>query len=470
MKRSRLIAARGHKNWTLEVAAEHLEVAVGTLSRWEHGTAMPYAFNIEKLCAVYGMSATDLGLEQPASEQEANPAFSASMEPQLPALQEDLTLRLFALVIRSRRTTSRELQRLQAKVVLTVEECDSMNTNNQNYQITRREALQRLALLPLMTLGISPSSVVTHHPFEDILAQCAAGVTACRYLAKGQHGELALAWSTLSAYLPSLKAIAKDSAQHRKEATNLVAQCYLLKHVLGLHIESPNVAIAKGYAKRALTYSKECDDLFLQLTALKYLTWAYNSDKQYQSALQTIEQAMSLIEQSRNVLPPRVCSGIYSTLAVIQAKNGVSAVSSLRLAQESFFASSVDDPALTLDVDLGYAQLMRNDGLAYYYTGQYQEALHAFAQVIDPNDLSPKVPMAVRTRVEILTNQTMAALKSPTRDREQTIKCWTASMQGAITLQSQQRFDEACLAYEVMAGVWPGDKRITEMRELTRHW
>ena len=43
-------------------------------------------------------------------------------------------------------------------------------------------------------------------------------------------------------------------------------------------------------------------------------------------------------------------------------------------------------------------------------------------------------------------------------------------MQGAITLQSQQRFDEAFLAYEVMAGVWPGDKRIIELRELTQHW
>ena len=94
-----------------------------------------------------------------------------------------------------------------------------------------------------------------------------------------------------------------------------------------------------------------------------------------------------------------------------------------------------------------------------------QEANPAFSA-----SMEAQVPMAVRTRVEILTNQTMAALKSPTRDREQTIKCWTASMQGAITLQSQQRFDEAFLAYEVMAGVWPGDKRITELRELTRHW
>jgi hypothetical protein len=78
--------------------------------------------------------------------------------------------------------------------------------------------------------------------------------------------------------------------------------------------------------------------------------------------------------------------------------------------------------------------------------------------------------MAVRTRVEILTNQTMAALKSPTRDREQIITCWTASMQGAIALQSQQRLDESCLAYEVMAGIWSGDQRITALRDLTRHW
>jgi tetratricopeptide (TPR) repeat protein len=357
-----------------------------------------------------------------------------------------------------------------------VESYDQMkNPNYQNHtevDLGRRDALRQLVLVAIQALGVAALGTRLSWAPEDILTHCAAGITACKYLAKGQREDMALAFSAISTYLPELEAIAKDSSVHRGEATRLVAQCYLLKHVLGLHIENPNVVVARGYAKLALAYSKESGDLLLQLTALKYLTWAYNSDKQYPLALKTIERAQYLIEHGSNSLPTRVCSGIYSTLAVIQAKNGVSALPSLHLAQESFFAPPAMDatPIHHIDLDLGYAQLMRNNGLTYYYAGQYQEALNAFAQVIDPNNLSPKVPMAVRTRVEILTNQTMAALKSPTRDMEQTITCWTASMQGAIALQSQQRFDESCLAYEVMAGIWSGDKRITALRDLTRHW
>jgi len=37
-------------------------------------------------------------------------------------------------------------------------------------------------------------------------------------------------------------------------------------------------------------------------------------------------------------------------------------------------------------------------------------------------------------------------------------------------LRSEQRFAEALTAYDIMQALWPGDKQIKELRDLTRHW
>lgn len=97
-------------------------------------------------------------------------------------------------------------------------------------------------------------------------------------------------------------------------------------------------------------------------------------------------------------------------------------------------------------------QLMRNDGLAHSHEGRYKQALDSYSQVIDPESLSPKVIMPVRTHAELLHYQTLATLKSPARDIERVIALWKADITSAITLRSQQRFEEACMVYEVMKG------------------
>jgi len=164
-------------------------------------------------------------------------------------------------------------------------------------------------------------------------------------------------------------------------------------------------------------------------------------------------------KRRRTPVSPQVCSTIYSTLAVIQARNGVSAISALGLAQEAFFAPPVDGED-HIHEGFSYARLMRNTGLTYYYQAEYQKALDSFAQVIDSNDLSAKVAMPIHTHVELLNTQALAALKSTTRDLEQVLKSWKAGIQGAITLQSQQRFEEASTVDEVMEGAWTGELRI----------
>jgi len=458
VKRTKLIAARAEKCLTLEKAAELIGCVANTLSRWEQGVMTPCAYNRARLCTFYGKPAEALGLVE-ADEVIPVTDLSALPDNIQKILHADLTTRLMTLVC-----TPHDNQRhLQHVLSQTIEEF-TMNTGH-DAALTRREALRRLATLPML-LSASGSF---QRPAEDILNQYAAGITACEHLSGGKYQDMALAFSLLSAYAPVLKAIVKESSSYRKQAASLLTQCYLLTDVLGFHVESPTVAIAKGYAQLAVTYSQESGDLILRLRALRALTWDYDHIKQPQLALKTIEQAKYLIERSRTPIPPSMRSSIYSTLAAIQAKNGVSATSVLGLAQEAFFTPPADGENL-VHVSFSYAKLIGNIGLTQYYRREYQEALDAFAKVIDPNDLSTKVTMPIRTHVGLLNDQTLAALKSPTRDMEQVIASWKAALQGAITLQSQQRFEEACTVYEVMEGVWPGEPRIRELRDLLVHW
>jgi len=459
MKRVKLVAARAEKCWTLEQAAEHIGCAANTLSRWELGVMTPSAYYRARLCAVYDKPAEALGLVE-ADEVIPLTDLSALPKELQTFLHADLTTRLMTLVC-SPQASRRHLQHLLSQ---TIEEF-TMNTGH-DVTLTRREALRRLAMFPVL---LSASGSI-QRPTEDTLNQYAAGITACEHLSRGNYEDMALAFSVLSTYVPVLKAIVRESHQYRKEAAGLVAQGYLLLHVLGLHVESPTVAIAKGYAQLAVTYSQESGDLFLHLKALRNLAWDYHHSKQFLHALQTIEQARYLVEHRRTPVSPQVRSSIYSTLALIQVKNGVSATPTLHLAKEAFFAPTNDGEDL-VHVDFGgYGRLMKHTGLTHYYQAEHKEALDSFAQVIDPNDLSTKVTMPIRIHVGLLNDQTLTALKSPTRDMEQVIAFWKAGMQGAIGLQSQQRFEEACTTYEVMEGVWPGEQRIKELRDLVVHW
>jgi transcriptional regulator with XRE-family HTH domain len=243
VKRTKLTAARAEKCLTLEQAAEQIGCAPNTLSRWELGLMTPSAYNRARLCAVYGKTTEALGL----AEDEITPVTDLSGLPDhLQAfLNADLTTHLMALVF-----TPHDNQRhLQHVLSRTIEEF-TMNTGH-DAALTRREALRRLTMLPVL---VSASGSL-QRPAEDTLHQYAAGITACQHLSGGNHQDMALAFSLLSAYVPALKTIVKESSSHRKQAASLLTQCYLLMDVLGFHVESPTVAIANGYAQLAVTYS-----------------------------------------------------------------------------------------------------------------------------------------------------------------------------------------------------------------------
>jgi transcriptional regulator with XRE-family HTH domain len=59
----RLRQERQRRGWTREYVAEQIGIAdVKTIGRWERGVAFPRAYFLQKLCALFGMLAQDLGL------------------------------------------------------------------------------------------------------------------------------------------------------------------------------------------------------------------------------------------------------------------------------------------------------------------------------------------------------------------------------------------------------------------------
>jgi hypothetical protein len=84
--------------------------------------------------------------------------------------------------------------------------------------------------------------------------------------------------------------------------------------------------------------------------------------------------------------------------------------------------------------------------------------------------LNLKKPLPERSHIETINLIALAELKSKDRDKEHVVHCWTAAIEGAKHLQSEQRFSESLVAYEIIEGVWPGNPRIEELRELIVHW
>jgi len=453
MERSRLAQLRAKKHWSLQHAAVLLEVDITTLNRWEHGKASPRQYNIEKLCEVYGCSEGELGLLHEMSTVEvpvAPPLFDITNESQS-FLANDLTMRLLplAFVPLSYQNTQREVTKL-------LEE-HTMNSD----PITRREAVRRLATLPIAMLKLNALTPTLGHPPEAVLTQCTTGIIACWHLRKGK--ELHLASSAVSAYIPTLKEIVTTSTQHRKNAADLLVQCYLLKSTLMRHVESSNDAIA--CARLAETYSEVAEDPVLQVLSIRTLASTHYYANHWGPALRAAEKA-EYVQGKAKGIPPIVKSYVYAGLATYQAQHGQrEALTSLKHAHTAFFAQTVDNDT-PIWIDHNLANLLLNDGTTHFHLGMFKKALDSFDQVKSTPTRSTLIG------VEAVISQVLAEVSrdDEPRDMDFCIILWQQGMKEALALQSEQRFIEAVQAYTAMRAAWPGEARINALREGIAHW
>lgn len=463
MERQRLIAARKGKHWTQEEVAEKLGIDANTYYRWEAGTQTPRDHSRRSLCNIFDMTAEALGLDG-GNGSIAIVAPPMAKEP--PSfLHADLTMRLMSLAF----TVYTGFQDLQDRLMMVLEEFDAMT--GKEAEITRRGALQRLATLPFVTLALGEGqSITSPRSTAEVLRHCAAALTACWELSRSrEHEDLTLAFKAASTYFALVAPIVKDSAQYRQEAAELAAQCALLKTLLGWHLEGPQAALP--YAQEAQVYAKEAKDIPLLLSVIDYSSWLYHYAHQTAQALKVSEQAMPLLRKYGDAMPSRLIGGMYATLAVMQAKNGnAEGIATVKRATTAFFTPTPGDDHRFVYMDYTPSEIVLADGMVQYSRRNYKKSLDSLGQLIDFNTLDLKMPLPERSHIETINLIALAELKSKDRDKEHVTRCWTTAIEGAKHLQSEQRFSESLVAYEIMEGVWPGDVHIEDLRDYIVHW
>ena len=470
MERTKLIAARERMHWTQQQAALKLNVGVNSVIRWERGHVKPFGCNIQRLCEVYQATPSQLGLNDEPRADEMPQSTAPREGPTLQQLAgQDIILRFLHIIWSWPRRNTR-YRGLQTRIVQITEGMDTMENNTTQGSISRRDALQQLAMLPFALLGFGEIAQNLNHPAEEVLPVCAAAIAACWELSRSSDAQdVQLAFEGITSYLPALKAIVQHDSSHRKPAAGLAGQSYLLQTILGRHKESLSKAVE--YAHKAILYSKEADDLPLQIEIYKQLSWVHYYARQDKQAVEAIEQTMVLLQSSKSPLPANLRGSVYSTFAVRLAtrRQSQQAMTNLRLAHEHYFSPAVSADELTY-VDITPAGFVLEDGITHMQLGLQKPAMDSFGQIIDPDTLTSKISMPERVRIEVLNNQALALLKSPQKDMAQTIKIWTAAIEEAKTLQSEQRFNEALRVYDLMETIWSGDKRVDTLRDMTTHW
>lgn len=486
--------------------AERLGVTPLTYRRWERGQNHPQPFNQRKLYEIFEKVLPSLNVlpqedtEQPPQQekQATTPAQTAPQreQPTSPILDvASIPASLTGVA------TSEEIQRVPSvkpEVLVTnylapyvwflslkehptsedrrnaikqaIKDFDGMNNANKNYQISRREALHSLATFPMITLGLTaPRSIVPPNEYGGFLANCTASLEACWELYRSSDaGDTVLAFQSVSQYLPILQTIARDSLSYRREALDLATRYALLKTLLGWICVGPTRTT--GYAKDAVALSKEAGDISLQLSAYSKLAWAHFWEKDYSLALEVAQEAQAHLQQYQKaphakLLHSSVLGGTYSTLALMQARNGHSADFALGKVVEA----DLGDESYAF-LDLRRSNSLIETGQTYCYKGDQATAMATLSQRVDPETLAPKIPQSEMGRIETINIMTLSSLKRQNRDMEQSIHFWIAAIEGARGLKNRQCFIDAKNMHEMMEVVWPNEKRIADIRDHIVDW
>jgi len=341
-----------------------------------------------------------------------------------------------------------------------IEDFDSTSSNHAHYQLIRQRAMTSLATMPLVTLTLAlPGKDIAISRYAEALAQCTASIEACWELyERGGADELQLGFFCVSRYLIALWPVGRARTQRQWETRRLLTRSALLRTIFAWHCVGTKAAVQ--YAREAVALSKEADDLSLQLSAYRNLAWAYAFVKNDQRALATAQESQAVLERGEDLLPAGVRGGIYSTLAVAQARNMQPADRALALAMEH-------DPGTEVHAYLDFtrATMLLEAGYVYCFQNNHAKAMEVLERRVDPETFAPRMPGVTEMgRVETLNLMTLASLKAKDRELIRALHFWKAAVDGAKALRSNLLFEHVSMLYEHMVTIWPQEQQLRDMR------
>ncbi len=192
-ERMQLIAARHARHLSQDEVAAKIQVSKVTVHRWEKEGDVPQPFHLRELCALYDKTAQELGFtvqqlgfeEAAVAVQTSNDAANAEAEIGVLTTfrQHNLISRLMRMVWDWSAGDAR-YQMLQGLILLELE------NNAMNDDMSRRDALRFLALVPVDMLGLSQFSAIFKGSYEDILEVLHRWYCRVLVLAQGQRVSL----------------------------------------------------------------------------------------------------------------------------------------------------------------------------------------------------------------------------------------------------------------------------------------
>lgn len=461
-----LITARNAKGLSQERLAELIGADRGTVHRWEQGKNTPQSYYLEKLCTILGRTAVELGFfEEPRVPQTT---------PDIPPYPEDTTgevyqafrqssllLRLFRCLSVYPRTVVARYHELQTALIAELEDNTAMSSDD---AMSRRDALRVLAAMPIEALGLSALTPAPTYSSDEVLLQCAAGITACWHLRKGK--DLTFIADIVAKYVPTLQEIASlGTSSQRKDAAELLVQCLLLRSTLSFVLAGSQYAIS--YARQAAMYAQAADNPLLSIIALRTQAAAHSYAEDWKQALQAAQQAKYLLETTKGVsIPSLVHSYVYAGLATYQSYHGQKqdALFSLKKAHTTFFTQAESD-VIPIWIDHNIGNLLLNDGQTHAHLGMYQQSVDSLQQIETGHAQDATVSMTCR--IEATIDQVVAELSrdDQPRDMELCIALWKRGLRDARAVQAHRKINKAVQVYTAMRAAWPAEQRIKDLRE-----
>ena len=437
MLNKKLRAAREKKHWSMETAAEKIGVSKTSIARWENGEQKPRGASLDLVCTAYGMSAEELGLANDVQE---------SFSPLSALAQDEIIMRL-------------SVEQVNQLSLLLEAEYNNMT----HFDSSRRKALEQLCKVIGITaitpqIGIQadawerlfqapskPSSMneETLNHFQKLLEGC-WGLT--------NSGEMDIANQTLTTFLPQMMQI----ALHQPEVAALVAQGLRLQSILSAH--RLKVFDMVPLCQKAVEYARISENYDILSASLDGLAIAYKYTHQQSNALKTYQEAIYYGSQAS----PLVRSRLYAASAAMFAQQGriQEANFYIHLAYESFPNNPESEPNF-LSADNGIFILAYYEGLMYLAMNQPKEAERAFESY---KKRSSVALIPERNRLEIINHRGRAAIL--VSNLEQYSFCLEKGIQGAVTIQSKKRFDEAItIFHQEMPQGWLKEQRIKQIAE-----
>ncbi len=461
----KLKQARLRKHWTLARASEEIGVHITTYNGWELGNHIPHVTTLDLLCQAFQASAEELGFAELSSNEQVSPepTETETVSPLSEiVIQEDGQMLYDTLEVRvlssifAWRPQQGTYAALQHMVQQEIGRFDTMlqPQHNHDIQVSRRQALNVIAKLPIGLLGLTTLDDIKRLPHKKILSSCAASLSACRELYN--NGEVQVVKDILSQYLPSLVKLAEYPSKYQRDAAYFAAQAYLIMTYLAEHQRSLDAM--ESYCHEAYKHGQIANNVDIQVMALARLAVKFDFESRWRKTLQTYQKALSISNGASPLYQSRMYAGLAAAHSYcFEQKEALHFISK---AQETFSLAD-EKTSLLYAAGSNHHALMLWSGLVYKHVNQPDAAWKSFTQ-IGTLEKTPKIPEW--NRIEFVNYAASVAIRQ--KDLEKSCVYLENAGKAALAIGHGQRYIETCDTYKELQVLWGNEPRVMALQDL----